>query len=156
MIDIAASPAIEALWRSHADELVRFATMLVGPSDASDIVVDSFLAAAPIAAGPTVSNARAYLYRAVSNQAQRQRRSSERRWIRDLAAIGAEVTIAADSLIDVRRAVTSLSLDQRTIVYLAYWEDMRERDIAGLLDLSPATVHRRLAHAKLRLRKALI
>ena len=31
------------VYRKHADDLIRFATGLVGPSDASDIVSEAFL-----------------------------------------------------------------------------------------------------------------
>ena len=37
----------EDLWRQHADELLRFATVLVGPTDAYDVVADVMLRAAP-------------------------------------------------------------------------------------------------------------
>ena len=157
MIEITAtSSAIEELWRIHASELIRFATVLVGPSDASDIVADSFLAAAPVAAGAAVANKRAYLFLAVSNQAHRLHRTRERRWIRDLSAVGADVTITSETPIDVRRAVASLSLNQRTVVYLAYWEDLPERAIADLLEMSSTTVHRHLTKARSQLRKALL
>ena len=56
---------------------------------------------------------------------------------------------------DVRRAISSLSLAQRTVIYFVYWEDLSERDIAALLDVSPGTVRRHLTRARAHLRKAL-
>ncbi len=35
----------EEIYRKHADELVRFATGVVGPFDAEDVVVDAWLKA---------------------------------------------------------------------------------------------------------------
>ena len=56
---------------------------------------------------------------------------------------------------EVRAAVAHLTVEQRAVVYLAYWEDLPERAIAELLDLSPGTVHRTLQRARDRLREAL-
>ena len=83
------------------------------------------------------------------------RRSRERRWARDLAAIGPASTAAPDTFIDVRRAVAGLSVQQRAAVYFAYWEDLPERSIADLLQVAPGTVRRHLVRARSNLRKAL-
>ncbi len=134
---------------------MRFATVLVGPSDAHDIAVEAFLRAGTLAAGETVANPRAYLMRAVANRANDLRRSRERRWRRDLAAVGPFSTAGPDTFVDVRRAVGALSLAQRTVVYFVYWEDLSERDIATLLQVAPGTVRRHLVRARIHLRKAL-
>ena len=41
--DTTNTSSADELWRSYADELLRFATVLVGPTDAHDIVVEAFL-----------------------------------------------------------------------------------------------------------------
>ena len=154
-IDRSSSTGIDQLWRKHAADLMRFATVLVGPGDAHDIAVEAFLRASTIATGDTVANPRAYLMRAVANHANDLRRSRERRWRRDLNAVGPSSTASPDTFLDVRRAVGSLSLAQRTVVYFVYWEDLSERDIAALLQVAPGTVRRHLVRARIHLRKAL-
>ncbi|MEN9506131.1 MAG: hypothetical protein RI958_2057 [Actinomycetota bacterium] len=154
-IDDPMTAEVDALWREHADELLRFATVLVGPSDAPDIVADSFLRSADTILSGQVDNPRAYLYRAVTNRARDLRRSRERRWARDLAAIGPANMAAHDSFIDVRRAVAELSVQQRAVVYFAYWEDLPERAIADVLQIAPGSVRRHLVRARHHLRKAL-
>lgn len=154
-IEPAPQPVTDQLWRAHADDLMRFATVLVGPGDAHDITVEAFLQAAPAFDTNTVGNPRAYLMRAVANRAIDLHRSRERRWRRDLAAVGPASTLGPDTFVDVRRAVSSLSLAQRTVVYFAYWEDLSERDIATLLQVAPGTVRRHLVRARVHLRKAL-
>ena len=134
---------------------MRFATVLVGPGDAHDVTVEAFLRAAPTLDRDTVANPRAYLMRAVVNHANDLHRSRERRWRRDLAAVGPSSTVGPDTFVDVRRAVSSLSLAQRSVIYFAYWEDLSERDIATLLQVSPGTVRRHLTRARTHLRKAL-
>lgn len=153
--DTTDTSAADELWRTHADELLRFATVLVGPTDAHDIVVEAFLRSTESMASGGVTNQRAYLFRAVVNHAHDLRRSRERRWARDLAAIGPTSMAAPDTFIDVRRAVAGLSVQQRAVVYLAYWEDLTERSIADFLQVSPGTVRRHLVRARSNLRKAL-
>jgi RNA polymerase sigma-70 factor (ECF subfamily) len=154
-MDILSEQPADELWRAHADELLRFATVLAGPHDAYDIVADTMLNAAEAASAPGVANRRAYLFRAVANRAHDEQRRRRRRWRRDLAAVGPASTTQPDDFSEVRRAVARLSVQQRAVVYLAYWEDLSEREIAELLELSPGTVHRTLQRARETLRKAL-
>lgn len=145
----------EQLWRQHAVELVRFGSLLVGPTDAHDIVSNAFVRVSPLLAGGHINQPRAYLFRAVANEAHDLRRRNLNRWQRDLRAAAATTPAAVDSQFDVRRAVADLSVRQRSIVYLAYWEDMTERQIAEFLQLSPGSVQRHLSRARAHLRKAL-
>jgi hypothetical protein len=66
-------------YRRHATELIRYATVLVGPDDAPDVVTDAVLAAFNSARWALVKNRRAYLYRAVLNRGLSHRRSDTRR-----------------------------------------------------------------------------
>ncbi|MFZ1490949.1 MAG: sigma-70 family RNA polymerase sigma factor [Ilumatobacteraceae bacterium] len=149
------APTMDELWRAHAAELVRFATVLVGPADAHDIVVEAFLRSYGAVTTGRVTRPRAYLFRAVANHANDLRRTRSRRWARDLSAVGPAATAGPDTFLDVRRAVAGLSVQQRAVVYFAYWEDMPEREIATVLGVSPGTVRRHLVRARLNLRKAL-
>ncbi len=145
----------DRLWREHAAGLVGFATFLVGPSDANDLVVEAFLRSVPKLVSGDVDDPTRYLLRAVTNQAHDLRRGRSRRWRRDLQAIRPTSTPVADEFGDVRGAVANLSLAQRTVVYFVYWEDRTERDIAMLLGVSPSTVREHLLRARTHLRKAL-
>jgi RNA polymerase sigma factor (sigma-70 family) len=144
----------EAIWAAHSDELVRYARVLVGRDDAYDVVATAYLRASR-GGWEGVREPRPYLFRAVTNEAHNHRRQRERRWRRDTNAVLATTTPSTDDLIDVRREVERLSVRQRSVVYLAYWRDMSEHDIAQLLDLSVSTVHRHLERARTHLRKAL-
>lgn len=149
------SAEADDLWRAHGGDLLRFATLLVGPNDADDIAVEAFLGACRSATEPHVLDSRSYLLGAVANHAASFRRSRERRWHRDLAAVGPVSTATNDEFAHVRHAVARLTVSQRCVVYFAFWEDLPERAIAQLLGLSPGTVHRNLFRAKVILRKAL-
>ena len=143
------------LWRAHAPVLLQFASVLVGPTDAHDVVIEAFLRSTPALTSGRAENPRAYLMRSVANQAHNLRRGRERRWARDLVAVPLESSPPHESLVDVRRAVANLSLAQRAVVYFVYWEDLREQDIADVLGISPGSVRRHLVRARAHLRKAL-
>lgn len=140
------------LYEKHGDELIRFATALVGPTDADDVLAEVVLRAFASPAWPTVTERRAYLYRAVLNRAREQRRSDWRRQLRELRAAddGVVAGISPDRA-DVMAALGRLTSRQRAVVFLTYWQDLEAAEVAALLDLSPRTVQRQLAGARRRL-----
>ena len=147
--------AVDELWSRYGSRLTRFASLLVGPGDAGDVAADAFYASVPALRTGRVQSEESYLYRAVTNRAHDVRRSRQRRWRRQLQAVPPRSIDGPDSFVDVRRAVAALSVNQRAVVFLVYWEDRTERDIAELLDVSPGTVRRHLVRARDHLRKAL-
>src|SRR5438874_7734906 len=140
-------------YKRHADELVRFATTLVGPSDARDIVATGVLSAMTSPRWRSVQDPRAYLYRSVLNAARQARRSGQRRRRREERAARPDVVESAERDLDVLRAVSRLSLRQRAVVYLAYWEDLAPQDVAEVLGISEGAARRHLARARARLRE---
>ncbi len=153
--DSAAEDVVGHAWRAHGQTALRLAAALVGPSDAHDIVTTAFLRVIAQPEWQQIDKLRAYLMRAVRNEAQNLYRSRRRRWQRDLAAVGQEASGDEPADLDVHRALSRLSLRQRSVLYLAYWEDMTEAAIAAELDLSRGTVHRDIRRARDQLRKAL-
>jgi len=146
---------VDEAWRSHAPSVLRFATALVGPHDAYDITTTAFVRATQQPEWVDIEHFDRYLLRAVRNEAQNLYRQRRRQWQRDLVAIRPAVAhdIAAD--VDLLRAVSALSVQQRSVVFLAYWQDMTEAEIAETLDVARSTVHRHLVRARIALRKAL-
>lgn len=144
------------VYEKYADQLIHFATGLVGPSDGRDIVAAAMVNAMWSASWDSVVHERAYLYKAVLNEARRYSRDRGRRHIAELRAVGGPQT---DRLPEIRpevlEAVARLSMSQRAVVFLAYWEDMRPAEIGRFLGLSDGTVHRQLARAEARLRRIL-
>lgn len=145
----------ETIWRAHAPAALRYATVLVGPHDAHDVTVNAFLRIGQSPGWANVEHPRSYLMRAVTNHARDHRRQQERRWRRDLNAIGPTSTTTDEPGVDVRRQIARLSVAQRAVIFLAYWEDMTVPAIAELLGLSTGTVQRNLTRARDQLRKAL-
>ena len=143
-------------YEKYADQLIRFATGIVGPSDSRDVVSTAVMSAMWSANWASVHHHRAYLYKAVLNEARRHLRNKDRRRAAELqAAGGTQVEWIPEVRPDVLEAVARLTLSQRAIVFLAYWENMKPAEIARFLDLSDGTVHRQLARGEARLRRIL-
>lgn len=138
----------------YATDLVRFATGLVGPFDAQDVVTDGCLKAFSSKSWNSVDNPRAYLYKAVLNQAHSAHRSASRRRAREARAAARDerTTPPVDVDVDVLRAVEKLSVQQRAVVMLTYWEDLGSADVASRLGIAEGSVKRHLARARKRLK----
>lgn len=154
------SISLAEAYEKWADDLVRFATVLVGPHAAPDLVADVFVRLlARDDEWTRVERPHAYLFGAVANRARMQHRTTWRRRRRDRAAFLSDrpdvggPSDDSDSGLDVSPALHRLSPQQRTLVYLAYWEDWTATDIAGRLGVSEGTVRRQLARARQKLRE---
>lgn len=145
------------VYRAHAVELTQYATVLVGPDDASDVVTDAVLAAFASPGWDAIANKRAYLYRAVLNHANSFHRSGARRRRREhlVSLRDAPRAVDPNPSIDAQRALRTLSPQQRAVVYLAYWVDVPPADIAALLGLSEGSVRKQLARGREQLRKVM-
>ena len=145
----------EEIYRKYADDLVRFATGLVGPFDASDVVTDACLRTFGSPRWRDVTNHRAYLYRSVLNQARSHHRSTLRRRVREQRAAVAAATAPVEVDVDVLAAVDKLSVQQRASVVLTEWEDLTPSEVALRLGVSEGSVKRHLARARSRLKELL-
>lgn len=91
----------------------------------------------------------AWLYRIVMREASRVRRSSSARDEQN-----SELAKQSDGTmtLDVWRALDALSPEQREVVVLFYFDDLRTDEIAAILRVAHPTVRTRLARARERLR----
>ena len=154
---MASDLTIEDAYREWADDLVRYATVLVGPSDAADLVADAF--ASVLARGHdswvVVLEPRRYLFRSVLNVARMRERGRRRRERREVPQWHPPVDGGLLYDPSIQRAVGALSVQQRAAIYLAYWEDLRPADVAAILHISEGAVRRQLARARSSLREVL-
>ncbi len=145
----------EELWRKFGDDLLRFATALVGPDDALDAVAETFARVVAMSERElqVMVDPRNYLHRMVLNDARMMKRSQARRQRREWRAsdIPAHVELLSDD--GVLRALGSLSVQQRAAVFLTYWHDLAPVDVADLMAVSTGSVKRHLARARAKLRK---
>jgi DNA-directed RNA polymerase specialized sigma24 family protein len=133
------------VYEKYADELIRFATMLAGPSVAEDLVADTMLRVFSSPGWKQVASPRAYLYRSVMREAVSAARSSRRRAARErrvgLWASDCSPAVVRPELVD---AMRSLSVRQRAVVFMSFWLDAPTDEIADHLSLSVRTVQREL------------
>ncbi len=142
----------EEIYRQHVHDLTRFATSLVGPSDAGDVVSQAVMRAMWSQAWDGVRDHRAYLYRAVLNEARMLARSASRRRVREARVAVAVVGPEPDFRPDVAMAVGRLSLQQRAAVFLTYWEGLTQAEVADRLDVTVGSVKRHLSRARAKLK----
>jgi RNA polymerase sigma factor (sigma-70 family) len=134
---------------------VRFATGLVGPVDAQDVVTDACLRSFRAKDWQQVGNPRAYLYRSVLNHARSHHRSTLCRRLREMEAASPAFRWPHEVDVDVLAAVDRLSVQQRAAVVLTYWEDLTVAEVAQRLKISEGSVKLHLAKARSRLRETL-
>jgi RNA polymerase sigma factor (sigma-70 family) len=151
------APFGDAVYRCYTPELLKFATGLVGPWDAADIVHDVVVRCLQASTWERVVDKRAYLYRAVENASSSHHRASGRRQERiRLAAIGEPgATYDPDLRAEIWAAVLSLSVRQRAVIVLTYWLDLAPQQIAERLQIGEGSVKQHLARGRDRLRRIL-
>lgn len=138
------------IWNRHRDELIRYATVLVGPADAEDVLSAVVLRVLNRQSLSDLAHARSYLFQAVLNEARSvARRRSRQSSGPEIAAAPAEVEP------EVLEAVLRLPERQRAAVYLTYWRDLPVAETAKLMGCRPGTVKRYLHLARSRLREVL-
>ena len=145
----------EELYLKHSDELIRFATPLVGPSLAEDVFSAAVIKAMTSPTWPAVTEPRAYLYRVVANEARRTWRSDQRRILREehVSSAGASSSQLVSS--EVLDAMRRLSLRERSVLFLAYWPEMSIAEIGAVLQISVRSVERALTQGRRQLEESL-
>ncbi len=143
----------ETVYRNYSAELTRYATGLVGPFDAPDVVTDACLKAFESRRWPEVIDHRAYLYRTVLTVAHDHHRRTSSRRLREMKAAGRDQVpdFAASIDVEVLDAVGRLSVQQRAAVFLTYWEDLPPEVVAERMGVAIGTVKRHLNRARKRL-----
>jgi RNA polymerase sigma factor (sigma-70 family) len=145
----------EAVYAKYADELIRFANALVGPSDAPDVLSTAVLRSLTSRGWADVRDPRAYLTRAVLNEARANYRSTMRRRAREERAASRDGIEPPEIRPEVLEVVGTLSMRQRAVVVLTYWDDLDVDEIARRLGISSGAVRKHLARGRARLKELL-
>ena len=148
---------VEVSYKAHLPDLLHFATVLVGPHDASDVVSEAITATLRRGSMSGVVDTRAYWFRAVSNTAASWHRSRFRRTRRERAwssstAAASEQPLTPD---DARTLLAALSVQQRTALYLTYWLDWPVERVAAAMGTTEGTVKQHLARGRAHLKEIL-
>jgi RNA polymerase sigma factor (sigma-70 family) len=140
----------ETIYRKHKDDLIRYATVLVGSADAEDVLSTVVLRTMERRSLGDLDDARAYLFRAILNEARD--RARRRSTARALPVLPADPVRLPEPDYEVASALRTLPPRQLAAVYLVYWEDLTIRDAARELGTSSGTVKRYLHLARKKLK----
>lgn len=134
----------ETIYRKNRDDLIRYATVLVGPAGAEDVVSTVILRVLARRRLDDLDEPRAYLFRAVLNECKT--RLSRRRTHLSITEVGG---IPADeSRSHIIQAVLDLPPQQRAATYLVYWAGLTVAEAADLIGIRPGTAKRYLHLAR--------
>lgn len=153
----------ERLITTYADTILRISyTYLHSTADAEDICQEVLLKLLQHGAFDTPEHERAWVVRVASNACKDELR---RRSVRPSVALDEVPEVASASAPteeeqrakeqSVLKAVMSLALIYREVIYWYYYEDMSIAEIAQLIDASEAAVAQRLSRARAQLKTIL-
>lgn len=137
------------IYAKHRDALVRYATALVGPDHAEDMLSTVLVRALRRVRLVDLDDAEAYLYRAVLNES----RSFWRRARRPILLRPERSDALPDPLPEVIEALRRLPARQRAATYLVHYADLSIADAAELMGCAAGTVKHYLHAARARLRR---
>jgi RNA polymerase sigma-70 factor (ECF subfamily) len=135
----------EQIFRKHRDDLIRYAAVLVGPTEGEDVVSTVVLRVLVRRRLEDLDDARAYLFRSVLNESKTRLSRS-----RTQPSDNVELTESSvdESRPEVFDAVMGLPAQQRAATYLVYWAGMSTLEAAELMGVRPGTVRRYLHLAR--------
>jgi RNA polymerase sigma factor (sigma-70 family) len=131
------------VYAKHREELLRYATALVGPSRAEDVVSTVVLRSMRRQPLSDLESPRAYLLKGVLNESRGVVRRARTERLPELT-----VSDPSIELIDVVEAVWQLPVRQRAAVFLFYWEALSTSEIAEAMGIGTGTVKRYLHLAR--------
>lgn len=147
------------IYEKHAADLIRYATVLVGPDEAPDVVSTVVLRVLKRRSLGDLDDPRAYLFRSVMNECRTWRRRRLSRGVALSRFFERDVSEPLDTTVAVRvsavEAVWGLPPRLRSAAYLVYWLDLSIGEAAQVLGLSPGTVKRYVHEARDRMREDL-
>lgn len=154
VVQVVVDPRFAEAYEKHASDLVSYATALVGSGQAEDLVAEAALRTLRTVDWDRVADSRAYLFRCVLNEARRLHRRRPVP-VHELLRAFHRSDTSVRSGVDELGVFRHLSIQERAVVYLAYWEDAPVQEIARTLGIGDGTVRRYLARARAKLRKEL-
>lgn len=134
-----------SVYESLKDDLVRYATALVGPDVAADVVSTVVLRVISKRRLSDLREPRPYLFRGVLNES----RSVAARQRREFAAATREAVYdVPNERPEIIEAVLGLPVRQRAATYLVYWAGYTTAQTSDLMGIGEGTVKRYLALAR--------
>ena len=150
--------AWESLVRTHQQPVFRLAYLLLGdPADAEDVAQEAFIRASRnLDKFDEHRPFRPWLMRIASNLARNRRRSLVRYWraLERAARLqpAPDLGLNADDVQELWDAIRKLKHTDQQVIYLRYFLEVSEAEMASILEIAPGTVKSRLHRSLTRLR----
>ncbi len=158
----------EAAFRQHFSPVYRFIARRVGPALAEDLAAETFATAYRRRASfnPRQGSLRAWLYGIAVNLLRNHRRAEQHLLALD-AQMAPQTTVPDDSDATDERVIAALlgprlatalgqlNQEQREVLLLHAWADLRHDEIGVAMGIAPGTVRSRLSRARAALREHL-
>jgi len=141
------------IYMSVRRDLMRYATALVGPDTADDVVssVVTRALARPGGLG-RLREPKQYLMKSILNEVRSRHRRRSRHPVVHVEPTAGTAEVSDGRVVDVIR---SLPARQRAAAYLVFYEEYTPTEAADLMGCRPGTVRRYLHLARTKLREAL-
>ncbi len=133
-------------------DLMRYATALVGISDAGDVVSSVVARVVERRSLSELDDPKQYLMKSILNESRMRHRSRSRESRAMASLVGEPVIERPDHTLEL---IMRLPVRQRAVVYLKYYEQYTSTEIADLMGCRPATVRRYLHLARNKLREVI-
>lgn len=133
----------EQIYLKHVDDLLRYATVMVGADNADDVVSTVFVRILKGRGLESLEDPRPYLFKAVTNEARSHLRRS-----RHLPLTERAMPTVDTETVDVIRAIRSLPPQQRSAVFFCLWEEHTIAEASELMGVRPGTVKRYIHEAR--------
>jgi RNA polymerase sigma-70 factor (ECF subfamily) len=146
--------AFEDLIRPHLQPGLRLAvTMLGDPATAEDVLQEAVLRAwTHLRRRRAGSALRPWFLTVVANRCRSERRGRWWRVLRGLDRAGDPPSLPDPAGLDVERALLALSVEDRTAVFLRFYEDLPLAEVASVLGISVTAARSRVHRALRRMR----
>lgn len=151
----------EALFERHFDALYRFFYNKTTPAQLDDLVQETFTAClAGVERAETLRSFRGYLLGIARNKLIDSYRAQQRMPVDEVSAheLGVVPIDAAERNQERRlllRSLRRIPIESQILLELAYWEGLKDREIAALYECPLGTVKSRVRKARLGLRDAI-
>ena len=153
--------AFRRLVDDHLEDSYRLANAILGrPTDARDAVHDAFITGWerwPSLRDPERFGS--WFKRIVVNTCKNRLNQSARRRSTDIAErpdpSGPDHTAGVHDRLEIEQGLERLKPDDRIVLALRYYRDLKVEQIADLLDIPPGTATSRLRNAHIRLRRVI-
>lgn len=147
--------AFNLIYSAHYQMLHNFGVKFLSHSEIEDAIHDTFLNLLNYKKSlKEVNNVKGYLFKCLRNQIFKIKKSNKLEFslVEETLQVDEQNNDKEEAIIELKKIIKQLSPREREIVYLKYFQQFNNKEIAELLDIKYQTVRNILANAIIKLR----